>query len=372
MKAPSYLLGSIVVVLVACDDKALPPGQTSRDGAVTPLDVPAIDAPAGDVADVAAPPSDADDASVDAPADAPADATADVVVDAGPADAPPVTRGLCAWNHSDLAAFAVRFSQCTFRPPQEALNTYFNPSNWEGGPLAVRACPALRCVADTSSPGTCGAWLSSCLKYEVARVDGDGGACPTPAGSCDGATPTTARTCAAGVETRDNCVALGLRCVSSGGEAACVSPLGNACAPGAPARCNGNVLEQCVLGVYTRARDCDLTAGVCDATAGTCRGAGPECTGAEAQCDGTSLRVCRGGRWHALDCGRLVTGAACQTVNGHAFCGVARDCDPTVAAATGACDGNTLVLCAAGRTYRYTCEVRNGFSRCEAGRGCVN
>ena len=46
--------------------------------------------------------------------------------------------------------------------------------------------------------------------------------------------------------------------------------------------------------------------------------------------------------------------------------------NPTVAAATGACDGNTLVLCAAGRTYRYTCEMRNGFSRCETGRGCVN
>lgn len=241
---------------------------------MTPVDVPAIDAPAADASDVTAPPSDAADATVDAPADTAVDAPADAPVDTGPADAPPVTRGLCAWNHSDLAAFAVRFSLCSFRAPQEALNTYFNPSNWEGSPLAVRACPALRCVADTSSPGTCGAWLSSCLKYEVARVDGDGGACPTPAGSCEGATPATARASRSRVETRDNCVALGLRCVSSGGEAACVSPLGNACTPGAPARCNGSVLEQCVLGVYTRARDCDLTAGVCDATAGTCRGAG--------------------------------------------------------------------------------------------------
>ncbi len=387
MKSSLLALCAFASLLAACGDSKVPPSQSgNRDGStpldgVAPLDgVSPGDAPAADGDDVA-PGDDAaadgavtdgatpDDAADGAMTDGarPDGATSDGPSDV-PTDSTSPTPGLCMWSHGDLANFAVRMGLCTFRPPQEALNEYFRPDSWEGGSLSARACPALHCVATTVS-GTCGDWLSTCLKYTVTRTSD--GTCPTPAQSCDGTPPRAALRCASGVQTRDDCSAVGQRCAASGGAAACVPTMGDACAAGAPARCNGTVLEQCTQGVYTPARNCALTGGVCDASAGTCRGAGPECTGSSVECDGTSLRVCRGGRWHSIDCGRLVTGASCQTVNGHAFCGIDHECDPAAAAPNGSCDGNTLVLCAAGRTWRYVCEPRNGFNRCETGVGCV-
>lgn len=373
MKASPLLFGCAAVLIAACDDNKIPPGQmTNRD--VPLVDVPAIDGSTDDVGDGSVGDTSMNDLGADAASDATSDtADASDAGDAGDAsdvvDAPVMTRGLCLWNFNDLATFATRYALCGYRPPQESLNALFNPVEWEGGPLTLRACATLRCVADTSNPGTCTSWMGACLKFDVARLDG--GTCASPSASCEGSPPTTYRNCVSGVETRDNCGSVGLRCVASGGSAACVPTMGSACAAGSPARCNGNVLEQCVLGVYTAVRNCDLTGGVCDATASTCRGAGAECTGDATSCDGTQLRVCRGGRWHLVDCGRLVSGASCQTVNTHSFCGIDHDCDPIAAAPGGACDGNTLVLCAAGRTYRYACEPRNGFTTCMNNVGCV-
>lgn len=373
MKLSPIAFCPFVVLLAACGETSRPAGQTSNND-VPLVDVPAIDSVVpsdlGNDATVGDADASADSTSPDTPpvTDGGSDAATDAPV-ADRADVQVMIPGLCAWSHGDLAAFATRLGMCTFRPPQAALNEYFNPVNWEGGPLSARACGALRCVADVTTAGTCSSWLSSCLKYEVSRVAG--GTCAAPTASCDGTGSGTYRSCVSGVETRDNCTALGLRCVATGGEAACVTAMGAACPAGSPPRCNGNVLEQCVLGVYTRVRNCDLTGGVCDATANTCRGTGAECTGDATSCDGTQLRVCRGGRWHAVDCGRLVTGATCQTVNSHSFCGIDHECDPLAAAPGGTCDGSTLVLCAAGRTYRYVCEPRNGFTSCVNGTGCM-
>ncbi len=369
MMRSRWILGFTALSIVACgSDK--PPGSQSGNPDVTLLDITLVDRVTP--ADTATGDGTVADAPTDVlRTDAGMDATRADVTDVP--DAPDVNTsvpGLCQWSYGDLAGFAVRMALCASQPAQNALNTYFSPENWEGGSLALRACPSLRCVADMTSPGTCATWLGACLKYDITPAPDAG--CATPAASCEGTPPTTYRQCRDGVEVRDNCMALGRRCVAAGGEAACVPNAGDACAAGAPMRCNGNVLEACVLGTYTPMRNCTVTAGVCDATAGTCRGAGAECTGNAVDCDGTQLRECRGGRWHTIDCGRLLTGATCQTVNGHSFCGVDRECDPTVAAASGACDANTLVLCAGGRTYRYACEARNGFSRCETGRGCVN
>lgn len=241
--------------------------------------------------------------------------------------------------------------------------------NWEGGPLSARACGALRCVADVTTAGTCSSWLSSCLKYEVSRVAG--GTCATPAASCDGTGSGVYRSCVSGVETRDNCTALGLRCVATGGEAACVTAMGAACPAGSPPRCNGNVLEQCVLGVYTAFATATSRAGSATpprtpaaARASSAPATRPRATGRSSACAAADAGT-------PSTAGRLVTGSTCQTVNSHSFCGIDHECDPLAAAPGGTCDGSTLVLCAAGRTYRYVCEPRNGFTSCVNGTGCM-
>jgi hypothetical protein len=281
-------------------------------------------------------------------------------------DRPPPSP-LCTFSRDQFAAFAIRMGLCTFTSPQAALNRYFRPDTWEGGAVETRPCPALQGVA-TATGGTCNGWFADYLKYTVTRATP---MTTCPSAGCDG---TSARACVDGIETRNNCQSTGLRCVASSSEAACV-PMGtatNSCMAGDPPRCNGTVFERCVLNTYSPARDCARSNGVCDtASPEGCRGSGASCTEGATSCNGTFFQVCRGGRWHSQDCGRVVPEAVCQTVGGHSFCGTATDCDPTVAPPYGTCDANTLVLCSGGRSYRYVCDMRNGFTSCMDGAGCI-
>lgn len=357
MKAHTTALWALTVSFTGCAGPARPPAILRGDSGLIAFDLAL------------------DDALVDVTPREAEEVARDVEV---PDAAPPVDLGsplraiepgLCVWRFEELSAFAVRFALCTFRSPQAVLDELFRPDAWEGGALASRSCGALRCFAEQRS-GSCLAWLAGCLKLVVTREQG--GVCVDRAAACEGAPlRETARSCAEGVVTRDECSSVGLRCVASGVEGACVAREGTPCVAGAPARCVDNVVERCVLGTYTPVRDCRLTGSVCDADAGTCAGDGAACVDGPPTCDGTALRACRGGRWHALDCGRLVRDSVCQTVGGHAFCGLDRACDPTTAPPRGTCDGDTMVLCSAGRVFRYLCAPLNGFTRCEGGVGCV-
>ena len=366
------LLGPCVVLLLAACGEKIPPSQPSRDA--SRIDLPE----AGDFPDVAQPdgalpgddataqPDSATDGGMDANVDAtaPADATPD-----RPGDAPPdLPAGptVCTFSPEQMAVFSVRTALCTFRSPQAALNEYFRPDTWEGGSVQERPCPSLQCMV--TATGNCGSALAECLKYTAQRP---AGGCPMPAQSCEGSPPRTAVSCADGVQVRDDCNARQRRCAASATESACIPPAGMAdtCAAGDPPRCRGTVFERCVLGSYTPVRNCAVSGAVCDpAAADGCRGGGAACTGDATACEGTQLRVCRGGRTQLIDCGRVVTGASCQTVMGHSFCGTASECDPTTAPANGTCDGATLVTCAGGRIFRFVCTER-GFTSCGA-QGC--
>jgi hypothetical protein len=350
--------------LMACGDDGPPMSQVRRDVPLSEILDP-LDASLSDVASdltVAPPDGDAAAALDMAPA---TDAPITPPTDTPRTDAPAPVPGLCGLTPEQMNLVAVRIALCTGRPAQQVLAEFYRPDSWETGPFTLRPCPSIRCIATTGS--SCNIWMINCLKYNVATPKG--GVCAMPPASCEGS-GNISRNCAMGRDVRDDCSVGSRRCVATAAQSACVARSGETCAAGAAPRCVGAVLEECVLGTYTPVRNCALTGSVCDATARGCRGTGEACTGDATACDGTMLRVCRNGRWQNLDCGRLVTGTTCRTVMGRSFCGVDLACDPGSAPMTGTCDGNTLSLCAGGRTFRYTCEPANGFASCGPS-GCI-
>ncbi len=84
-------------------------------------------------------------------------------------------------------------------------------------------------------------------------------------------------------------------------------------------------------------------------------------------CDGELLRACLNGGEQAVDCGTLVTGFTCQTSGAATFCGLAGACDPTAGADT-TCEGDSVVVCNAGRIDKVDCKTL-GFTSCNANFG---
>jgi hypothetical protein len=363
------LLCTTTILLAACGSETPPSSVGPRNDVpraeVGPTDGGDFDA-STDGGDVTVQPDVTGEGGADGPG-ADTVVAPDVARDTSRDAAPDVPAGpmFCAFTPEQMAVFSVRLASCTFRSPQAALNEYFRPDNWEGGSVQQRPCPSLQCMVTARGP--CATVLGECLKYTVVRP---AGGCPTPAVSCEGSPPRIALSCADGIQVRDDCNARQRRCAATGTESACIPMMGmgDACPAAAIPRCRGSVFEQCVVNTYTPMRDCALTGATCDAASNGCRGDGPACTGDAVSCDGTSLRLCRGGRTQIIDCGRLVTGASCQTVMGHSFCGTATECDPTTAPPNGTCDGNTLVTCAGGRIHRFVC-TDYGFTSCGA-MGC--
>ncbi len=311
------------------------------------------------------------DGVADAATDGPSDAALDTLSDAAPETAvdAPVEASIdaggphfCGFTASQMNQLAAILAGCTAAPPQPMLTAFYGPDHWEGGPFAARPCDVLLCA---TTAATCNDVLNACLKYSATPVP-DGGTCTGIASACHG---TAATHCANGVTLGDDCEALGERCVATSTQSACAPTRGDPCSVENMTRCNGTVLEACIAGVFVPQANCALTGSHCDPTAGACVGTGASCTGSVTTCDGTSLVACRGGHQQLLDCGALVSGAACQTVGSVAFCGVGNTCDPTGAPPGGRCDGNVLVLCAGGSPLRFDCAA-NGFSACGPS-GCV-
>ncbi|MBL8602513.1 MAG: hypothetical protein JNK72_11375 [Myxococcales bacterium] len=311
-------------------------------------------------------PTASDTPGLDAAAADTGPAGSDVVsVDAGPDVQRPALQRLCGFSERQINALAVRLATCLRRPAQEVLNELWRPDSWEAGPIARRSCPALaECAANTNTG--CSGIMGDCLKYVVNPADM--GVCPTPAQSC-GAGDRFAQSCANGLTIADDCPATGRRCVASSTEAVCAQQNAATCAPGSPPRCEGDVLQECRVGLYVAVRDCSVTGGTCNATAGGCMGTGDPCTGDAVDCDGTRLRRCLNGRYQSYDCGALVRGATCQRRGSAVFCGTGTDCDPSMAPANGACEGNNLTTCAAGRSLSFDCTSA-GFRACSP-TGCT-
>ena len=221
----------------------------------------------------------------------------------------------------------------------------------------------------------CGcAAVEACLSWKVTPYDG--GACPTCAGSLfslcgliEGATK---------YRLSFDCAAIGFGCDPVTG---CLPPaaalcdtatFAPTCADGRPALCAQNYGPTAAV---VPGAVCAAVGAAC--AGGACVGSGAACTDLPASngelvptplaCAGAMLDACVGGKHQAIDCAKRGPGFTCQTVDGHAFCGLAAECVPgTPGGATpgsNRCEGDTVVLCNAGRVDRVDCRAL-GFSGC--------
>lgn len=207
---------------------------------------------------------------------------------------------------------------------------------------------------------------------------------------CDG---TVATSCDDGARYRLDCAKLGLQCVVRPGSeradcqeaplAACdVSSHAASCEDGRPTFCTGAGLRKgprCAdLGTECRDATPDLPAEsktfACVGTAGTCKPESISPGGVEygqgLSCNGATLRACVNGGVKDVDCSTLGVGFSCQSTGSAFFCGLANECAPG-SGTRPSCEGNTLVLCNAGRVERIDCTSL-GFTGCLASAGaCV-
>jgi len=183
------------------------------------------------------------------------------------------------------------------------------------------------------------------------------------------------------------CSRVGLTCDEEGcgrpltGAACDVMSYQDVCQDGAPNICGnrGQVLAGAVC------TDFGLECGPSpDWTGGDsvgCRGTGADCDTSSfspvsisweegLSCDdSTTLRLCVSGGEHLLDCSTVGQGFSCQTTSTAAFCGLGSECDPQ--GMDTSCDGNSVVVCNAGREDRIDCTAL-GFSGCDAQHGvCI-
>jgi hypothetical protein len=221
----------------------------------------------------------------------------------------------------------------------------------------------------------CGcAAVDACLGWKVTPYDG--GACPT----CAGSLFSLCGLIGAGTQLRlsFDCAAIGYGCDPVTG---CLPPaaalcdettFAPTCADGRPALCaqNYGTTPAVVPGAA-----CAAVGAAC--AEGACVGSGAACTDLPASngelvpaplaCAGAMLDACVGGKHQAIDCAKRGPGFTCQTVDGQVFCGLAAECVPgTPGSATpgsNRCEGDTVVLCNAGRIDRVDCRAL-GFSGC--------
>lgn len=97
-------------------------------------------------------------------------------------------------------------------------------------------------------------------------------------------------------------------------------------------------------------------------------------------CIGADLDACIAGQHATVRCADRGPGFACQTFGGRYFCGLASECAPpmersSLIALVGQCEGNSVVICNAGRIDKIDCTTL-GFTGCEFNppegkRGCL-
>jgi hypothetical protein len=194
---------------------------------------------------------------------------------------------------------------------------------------------------------------------------------------CDG---NVAQTSLGERTVRVDCSRLGKQCIVVGALADCIDAASEVCdedagraahcsADGRPSYCHGGRVAS-GLPCHTLGLECvgDEASGTfCAASAGACTSDAsgrPLVVSYEGRrCVGDRLEACVGGGVTTVDCGTMVTGAACQSrEDAGAFCGFGTDCTPGKAAAT-SCDGDSVVVCNGGRIERVDCRTM-GFTSC--------
>jgi hypothetical protein len=230
--------------------------------------------------------------------------------------------------------------------------------------------PGLQAECLASTKCGCGD-VKACIGWEVTRVDA-GSTCEPCAGSVFCETIGDLR-------LTIDCSAVGLVCdpLVGCGEAP-AAPCANATfvpacsATGRPQTCDGSFGGDAV----SLGPECATLGLVC--AGDQCAGNGAACTGGQVfskgalspqglGCSGAMLDACVGGKHHTINCAERGPGFSCQTFDGHFFCGLASAClpgnEPEGSAATTTCEGNTVVVCNAGRIDRVDC-LSLGFTGC--------
>jgi len=211
------------------------------------------------------------------------------------------------------------------------------------------------------------------------------------AGSCEPCTGSVATICGAGYSATVDCGALGLTCDP---RAICAPAPAMACdtATFSPTCTNGRpqvCRKLAAAGAVLAGPDCAKLGLTC--TGGRCVGTGPSCPSTSFPpdgvtalhglgCIGADLDVCMGGQHATVRCADRGPGFACQTFGGQSFCGLASECAPPVegpslTAPAGECEGNSVVICNAGRIDKIDCTTL-GFTGCEFNKslakyGCI-
>ena len=199
---------------------------------------------------------------------------------------------------------------------------------------------------------------------------------PTDCGAeCNG---DTLELCNDGFELHVDCSKMGLSCVA--GMATCFEgPATPVCSSDSfTTSCDGGSPVACVDGHVMKGPECAALGLVCGTEPfegdAACVGEGPACSaestssiGVELDdgiaCDEAKLRTCVNGAEHLLACSDVAQGFGCQGA-ASPFCGLDTACTPGTKA--GACEGNQVVVCNAGRVDTFDC-TKLGFSGCASG-----
>ncbi len=305
---------------------------------------------------------DARDGAGDADGDTPADAPSDAA-DARPARGAPSPWPL-AFTAEQVVRAAVLFGTCVPDDGAYALldDAYYDPSL---DFFEVTRADAIGCLAESTDG--CAA-IARCTGLEFDLT----GPCTR---RCDG---DTFDGCDDAWHFRVPCGMAGLVCDPDQG---CVDPTAAMCDDEAfDETCREGHAERCnddrVRGEYV----CEELGLACSVTAerADCRGTLGECTAtsrgrldivAMSCVDGDTLEGCVNGGVHRLACGTIAEGFTCQSMGGEEFCGLGDACDPRILDGedgTATCDGDTIVICNAGRLDRVDCTSL-GFTGCAVG-----
>jgi len=273
----------------------------------------------------------------------------------------------------DLALRAATFiGTCV---PDDLTNRFLDRMYTERGGESLDQLirSSLGCFATKTN--ACAA-VTECLGVTVSVI----GACTQ---GCDGNAKVL---CADQRELRVDCTATGETCTDVAGKPLCAPGVAKACdyttyasscQGGRPSWCGR--IESLGPTCADLGLSCTAKSNAPSPAVHVCAGTGPACTSTSGYgpvtarhdgiaCNGAStLRACINTFEAAVECGSVSKDFTCQTKGGTSFCGLASECAPG-AASKPTCEGNSLVVCNAGKIAKVDCTSL-GFPGCDAAHG---
>ena len=272
----------------------------------------------------------------------------------GPSEA---ARAVCAWIGACAGPMGNQaFGNC-FIDAIQAYNCEVRP----GRPLRGEAAAFWACAYKASLARSCGE-MRKCYMPEREQTCTNTGTTRYVACLNDRTSAGTRFVCPVGggsPEHLERCQGAGRTCVLEANSARC-APSSAACEP---TRCEGSLLHTCGADNTNTGVDCKFFgAGRCNAAATACAPSddAATCTGSVITCQGAVATGCVAGRRETLECARLGLVCVAGSDADMAPPDLAAACQDALNAPCGddSCDGNTVVTCARGHTYRLDCGTQ--------------